>query len=89
MILTKEEGYESLSVRITKEEFPRLYENKVQCLMLSGLSREAAEIAVEGIEIELELLYEVGWGLFAVESEAVEADATYSPYTREPIIAID
>ena len=36
-----------------------------------------------GMEIELEIYYEKGTGLFAVESEAVESGTIYSPYTGE------
>lgn len=35
------------------------------------------------MEIELEIYYEKGTGLFAVESEAVESGTIYSPYTAE------
>ena len=35
------------------------------------------------IEIELELYYEKEYGLFAVESGAVESGTIYSPYSAE------
>jgi hypothetical protein len=35
------------------------------------------------MEFELEIYYEKGTGLFAVESEAVESGTIYSPYTAE------
>jgi hypothetical protein len=35
------------------------------------------------MEIELEIYYEKGTGLFAVESETVESGTIYSPYTGE------
>lgn len=51
--------------------------------MSSGMSSEEAErVALE--PIELELYYEVGSGLMAVESEAVEANGSiFSPYTGD------
>ena len=35
------------------------------------------------MEIELEVYYEVGYGLFAVEADAVESADIYSPYSGE------
>lgn len=37
----------------------------------------------ENMEIELEVYYEKGYGLFAVDSEAVTAGTIHSPYTGE------
>lgn len=82
LILNGAEDAEIIQVRLTPEEFPIAYENKVKCLMLSGLSEEEAKkTAME--PIELELYYEVGVGLMAVEPGAVEAGTIYSPYTKE------
>ena len=50
--------------------------------MLSGLSREEAEeVALE--PMDLELYYEIGAGLMAVDPEAVGSGTIWSPYTRE------
>ena len=77
--------YEHLcNVKLTKEKFPAAYENKVQELIEDcGVSREEAENLISGMEIELEIYYEKGPGLFAVESEAVECGTIYSPYSGE------
>ena len=49
--------------------------------MLSGLSREEAEkVALE--PMDLELYYEIGAGLMAVDPAAVESGTIWSPYTR-------
>ena len=46
--------------------------------------REEAEKVVSSYPIEIELYYEKGLGLFAVESGAVESHyEIYSPYTGE------
>lgn len=76
-------NYESIMVRLTPDKTPIAYRNKVKCLMSSGMSREEAEqVALE--PIELELYYEVGSGLMAIESEAVEASGSiFSPYTGD------
>jgi hypothetical protein len=48
---------------------------------LSGLSREEAEkVALE--PMDLELYYEIGAGLMAVDPAAVESGTIWSPYTR-------
>lgn len=76
--------YESINVTITKEKYPIIFANKVQELINNGLTKEQAEESVEGMTIELELYYEVDYGLFGVESEAVEDNADIaSPYTMD------
>lgn len=79
------DNYEHLcSVVLTKDKFPIAYENKVKELMDEcGMSREEAENAVKDMKIELEVYYEVGYGLFAIESDAVESGTIYSPYSGE------
>lgn len=78
------ENYEPLIAYLTPDKTPIAYENKVRCLMTGGMSREEAEkVALE--PIELELYYETGHGLWAVESEAVESDTVLSPYTGEEL----
>lgn len=78
------ENYEPVNVFLTPDKTPIAYQNKVQCLMLSGMTgAEARKLALE--PIELELYYEVGRGLFAVESEAVESCGIRSPYSGEPL----
>lgn len=70
--LNSAEEAEVVLIRLTPEEYPIAYANKVKCLMLSGLSKKEAErMAME--PIDLELYYEVGVGLMAVEPGAVEA----------------
>jgi hypothetical protein len=82
LILNSVEDAEIIMVRLTPEKFPIAYANKVKCLMLSGLSeKEAEKMAME--PIDLELYYEVGVGLMAVEPGAVESGTIYSPYSGE------
>ena len=84
--LNNADNYELLGkVKLTKDRFPIAYENKVQEIIEDGgYSREDAEEIVENMEFELEIYYHKGYGLFAVESEAVDDLADiYSPYTAE------
>lgn len=84
--LNNADNYEHLcNVVLSKEKFPIAYENKVQELLEEGVvnSREEAEALIKDMKIELELYYEKGCGLFAVESEACECGTIYSPYTGE------
>lgn len=86
--LNNSENYEHLcNVRLTKEKFPIAFEHKVQELIEDcGMSREEAEKTIPDMEIELELYYHPSYGLFAVESEAVERTASiFSPYTGEEL----
>lgn len=83
--LNNSDNYEHLcDVVLTKDKFPIAYENKVKELMDEcSMSREEAENAIKDMKIELEVYYEVGYGLFAIESEAVESGTIYSPYSGE------
>lgn len=78
--LNSAEEAEVILIRLTPEEYPIAYANKVKCLMISGLSKKEAERMEP---IDLELYYEVGVGLMAVEPGAVEAGTIYSPYSGE------
>lgn len=76
--------YEHLcSVTLTKDKFPIAFENKVQELIENGLTREDAEKDIEQMEINLEIYYQKGCGLFAIDEEAAECSPIYSPYTAE------
>ena len=84
--LNNSDEYESLpTIKLSKEKTPKAFEAKVEELLEQGCfsTREEAEICVSGMEFELEIYYEKGTGLFAVESEAVESGIIYSPYTAE------
>lgn len=74
------------TIKLTKERFPIAFQNKVEELIEEGFcgTQEEAEKAVEGMDFELEIYYEKGVGLFAVECEAVACGRIYSPYTTEP-----
>lgn len=84
--LNNSDEYEHLcNVTLTKEKFPKAFAAKVEELIEEGVckTKEEAESVVSNMEIELELYYEKGTGLFAVESDAVESGTIYSPYTAE------
>lgn len=71
LVINSAKDAEIISVRLSPDKTPIAYENKVRCLMLSGLSREEAEkVALE--PMDLELYYEIGAGLMAVDPAAVE-----------------
>lgn len=77
------DNYEPIMVCLTPDKTPIAYNNKVKCLMSSGMPREEAEKAALG-PIELELYYEVGSGLMAIESAAVDSlGYIFSPYSGE------
>lgn len=84
--LNNTDEYESLGViKLTKERFPNAFAAKVEELLEEEAcsTQEEAESLVRDMEFELEIYYEKGAGLFAVESEAVESGTIYSPYTAE------
>ena len=79
---------EIIEIRLDPEKYPIAFKNKVDELVRNNEFADKADTEryVERNPIVLELYYEKGAGLFAVESEAVEAEAACSPYTRRPII---
>lgn len=84
--LNNSDSYESIgSIKLSKDKFPIAFQNKVEELIEEGVCStiEEAEKIVNDIEFELEVYYEKGTGLFAVESDAVESGTIYSPYTAE------
>lgn len=93
LILNKADRYDWLNITLTENNFPIAYANKLKCLMNSGLTEVEARDILDNNPIELELYYEIGAGLMAVEAEAVEAGIIYSPYSGEqyvdPEAAID
>lgn len=64
---------------------PITFQRRVQCLMISGLSQEQAEHIASTEPMKLELFYDIGRGIFAVDAEAVGNTSLYNPYTAEEI----
>ena len=72
--------------------YPKALENKVQEWLEEGNAetREQAESYLRYTNIQLEVYYEKGQGMFCVESDALDGGADLvSPYTRKPIIVPD
>ena len=51
--------------------------------MEDGLELADAEKMVDGMEFECEIMYHKGYGIFAVESDAIGCGDIYSPYNQE------
>ena len=82
--LNSVDNAEIIEVRITKENYPIAYNNKLEELIeVGGMTKEEAEEYLMEWTIPMELVYHKGYGLFMVESEAVESSPIYSPYTGE------
>lgn len=78
---------ETVTIRLT--DYPVAMKNKLDELMEEGAfdSREEAERYLRQTPIVLEVYYEKGQGLFAVESDALDGGADIcSPYTRKPLV---
>ena len=85
------DNYESINIKLSKENTPIAYQNKLDELMdCKAFDTQAeAEAWLNETPIELELYYENGYGLFGVESEAVESTEIKSPYSGAPILDED
>lgn len=84
IIITETEG-DVIDIRLSPEKTPVAYERKVRCLMLSGMTEEEAKIEASCTPIQMELFYDIGIGLFMVESEAVDNCEIYNPFSGEEI----
>lgn len=75
------ENAETIEVKLTKERFPIAYQNKFDELVnMSGMTEEEAKKYLDDYTIVMELVYHKNYGLFMVESEAVDCTTIYSPY---------
>ena len=77
--------YESIGTfKLSKERTPIAFQNKVDELVEEGMSVEDAEKFVSNTEFELEIYYQQGWGLFAVQTDIVEnCEEIMSPYNGD------
>ena len=84
---------ETIEVTLTPDKYPIVFERKVRELMEQGAfdTKEEAEKWVMSTPFVLELYYDIGSGLFAVESEALDScpESICSPYSKAPFIEQD
>lgn len=78
------EKYEPISVVVTPDEHPLVYNAMIKSLMSRGMTKAEA-VAYMIQPVELELYYDEGSGLFAVEPGAVESTIIFNPYTGEEL----
>ena len=76
---------ETIDVLLSPNRHPIAFERKVRCMMTSGLTRPEAEAHVLVTPLQLEIFYDVGQGLFALESEAIESITVFNPYTGDEV----
>lgn len=89
LVLTPCNLSEVITVQITEDKFPVIYHRKKKELMNSGMSEEEVLGQLSNWYIDLELQYQPEFGLFAVESDAIESSNIFSPYTGEQCINPD
>lgn len=75
---------EVVYIQVNPKDHPVAYHRLVDELINMG--RSADSFGPGGIRMELELIYEPGAGLFAVEPEAIEAGGLKSPYTGDDVV---
>lgn len=83
---------EIIHVILSQEKFPIFFKQKVdEVIEEFNLTEEEARKQVEGMEFTLELCYQQGSGLFAIETEAIEQSGNnlFNPYTGEHIEECD
>ena len=83
-IINDENKYESVNIILSKEKCPIAFEKYVKDIMQGGMTREEAEKYASETPIELELYYQVGFGLFGISSDYVEnVESFVSPYNGD------
>lgn len=82
--ISDEEG-DVIDIYLCPNKTPLTYQRKVKCLISSGMTEDEAKRHITQEPMVLELFYDIGRGLFTVESEAVDNTSIYNPYTREEI----
>lgn len=85
MKLNPSDAIESVSVRLSEDKTPVAFRNKVQELVEAGMTESEARKFILETPFVLEIYYEKGYGLFAVESDTLEgcAESICSPYSQE------
>lgn len=81
----EEDDCEIIDIYLTPDKYPIAFDRKVRCMMSGGSTRQEAERFVLTAPLQMELYYDIGRGLFAVESEAADSIPIYNPYTGEEI----
>jgi hypothetical protein len=71
--------YDSIEITLCPNKTPIAYKRRLKELMNLGLDEQRAKEDIK-FPIELEIVYAPEQGLFAVESEAMEATDIYNPY---------
>ena len=72
---------ERMDIKLSPTDTPKAFAAKVRELVKLGLDEKEAQNAVKNMVFEMELYYEEGYGLFAVESEAITTEEVRSPYS--------
>ena len=82
-------NYEPINVYLSREKTPIAFQNKLNELMECKAfdTEEEAAKWIEETPFELEMYYEKGYGLFLVESEAVENSCVFSPYSKKELLS--
>ena len=76
---------EVINVLLCPNKTPIAYQCKLKELIeISGMTEDEAKAYLLQ-PIQVELFYDYGLGLFAVESEAVESTGIFNPYTGKEI----
>ena len=70
---------------LDENKHPQAYQAKLQELIDSGMSEIDARKYIAHTPIELELIYEVNEGFFAIEPDATECELYNSPYSKKLI----
>lgn len=78
--VTEEEG-DFFKITLSGKETPQAFKRRVEELMQSGLSEAEARHNVATTPVAMELFYDCGRGMFAVESEPLLHIGIFNPYT--------
>lgn len=82
--ITEESG-DTFEINLDPEKHPITYQRKLDELLQQGWDKEEAEKYITSAPFVLEMFYDIGIGMFAIESETVENCEIYNPHTGKEI----
>ena len=79
----KSDNIDTIEIFINEKDHPQVYQTKLNELIDSGFSEEQAKKFIFETPFVMEVYYSPYQGLFAVESDAVDSNDIFNPYSGE------
>ena len=81
----KSDSVESIDFYLSETKTPISFKTKLNELIEAGMTEQEARTFILSTPLEMEVYYEKNMGLFMVESEAVDNNTIFDPYTGQEL----